>query len=452
MKDFFRIVCSNRLSALILGIAIVVLANRLCSAEKPDVAIDFSGYTAYQAGEIVKGMYGTSRDPLDHQWQQFLYGGFDLSATVNKRLKIVFGPECELAQAVYDLSQATNYSADLESFDAFFKFYLDQMKGTYSFGDLEDPYLKITLGYFKYTYNHDVKSLGEYLFRATAYPGYILNDFASVYKRLPGLCIESKPIPSLKVDVLLTSETSFPVGDFTPSLVASYALGGQENHPLVDFGAGISATRLIKINPALTTPKYPANQLVQFDTIVGAANDTTILGDTTYFSFAGTKIMARFSLDFKQFFGGPGIFGDEDLKLYAEGCILGTKNYPVVYDSILRRIPIMVGFNFPTFKFLDVLSGEVEWYNSKYSNNYQSTHFASNKSPLPIGGASEPLHDAWYWDIYAAKTIVHGLQIMGDVGRTHYFTTANLSFYKDEREECPSHGDWQFTLRAQYSF
>jgi hypothetical protein len=98
-----------------------------------------------------------------------------------------------------------------------------------------------------------------------------------------------------------------------------------------------------------------------------------------------------------------------------------------------------------------VLSGEVEWYNSKYSNNYKQTFFNTFKLPWPVGGY-EPAHYPWYWDIYFERTIVTGLKVMGDIGRTHYFTTGNLQYYRDTREECPSQGDWQFTLRGQFSF
>jgi hypothetical protein len=442
----------KKLSLMILVIAILFDANRPCMAEKPGITFDYSGYVAYQDGEIVKGMYGNSYDVLDHQWQQFLYGGFDLIATVDKRLQIVAGTECELAQSVLDPSTIALYAQDLDSYNVFYKFYPDQLKGAYSFGNLDDPYLRVTLGYFKYTYNHDVKSLGEYLFRATAYPGYIINSFESVYARLPGLCLESKPIRGLKIDGLFTSETQYPVGDFTPSLLASYDIGGRENHPLVEVGAGVSFTRLIPINPTLTSPRYIQNALISYDTLYPTPTETTIVSDTTYCSFAATKVMARFSFDPKQLFAGPGIFGDQDLKIYGEGCILGTKDYPIAYDTIWKRIPIMLGFNIPTFKLLDVLSAEVEWYNNKYSNNYQQTYFATPKTPLPHIALGEPKPYPWYWDFYFSKTIIRGLQVMGDIGRTHYFTTGNLQFYRDTREECPSHGDWQFTLRAQYGF
>jgi hypothetical protein len=432
--------------------AVIAAASGTSYADKPEISLDFNGYVAAQAGEIVKGEYGGGFDTLDHQWQQRMLGGFNISATVNKRLKVVFGPECELTQSVYDLSSNTAYSADLESMHAFFVFYLNQMQGIYSIGDVEDPFLQISIGYFPFSYNNNIKSLGEYLFRATAYPGYIINDFDAVYKRLAGLHVTYKPIENLKLDFLLTTELQAPVGDYTPSLLASYAIGGEKSRPVVEVGAGVSFTRLISVNPALTTPHYAENmRLINVDTIQ-TANGDSIVGDSIFYSFAATKVMARFSLDPKPLFGNPGFFGDEDLKLYGEGCILGVKDYPIYYEDIGRRIPIMLGFNVPTFKILDVLSIEVEWYNDKYSNNYQLTYFPRDKTPLPVVGQSEPKPYPWYWDIYAARTITRGIQVLFDFGRTHYFTQAKLPNYQDRREELPNFGDWQFTGRIQYSF
>jgi hypothetical protein len=466
----------NRWRAVIFGAAIVLCGTELILAEeagsvdtlenaknvknvkvvgKPDISFDYHGYVAYQDGEIVKGMYRASGSNyfLDHQWQNFFYGGFDLTATLNKRIQIVAGTECEAAEGIVQNSDYNKLANDLDSYNMFWKFYPDELKGTYSFGDLDHPFLKATLGYFKYTYNNDVKSLGEYLFRATPYPGFIINSFASVYARLAGLCLEFTPIKNLKIDGILNSETQYPVGDMTPSVLASYGIGGTENHPLVEVGAGVSFLRLWSVNSFLTSPKYGDNAWVYSDTTyqpVNGAIDTSIASDTTYPSFAATKVMVRFSFDPKQIFGNPAIFGDQDLKLYGEGCILGTQNYPNIYDSLWERIPIMLGFNIPTFKLLDVLSAEVEWYASRYSNDYYYYYVPPSKSAQPY--TSDPPHYPWYWDIYFSKTIVNGVQVMGDFGRTHYFTTGNLQWYRDVREECPSKGDWQFTLRGQFSF
>jgi hypothetical protein len=311
------------------------------------------------------------------------------------------------------------------------------------------------VGYFPFRYNHDVSSLGEYLFRATAYPGYIINDFASVYKRLLGLHVKAAPAENLKLDFLLTSEMRAPVGDWTPSLLAAYAMGGQKNHPLVEVGAGVSFTRFLSVDPRLTTPHIPDNEVVtNVDTIHDSINGDWLAGDTTYLSFAATKVMARFSFDPKQLFGDPGIFGDEDLKLYGEGCILGTKNYPVYYEKPWRRIPIMVGFNIPAFKLLDVLSVEAEWYNNKYANDYSKTNWnSSGVVPKPVEAPNfESKPYPWYWSVYACRSITQGLQLLAEVTRNHYYTQLRYPNYTDKNEATPSHGDWLFVVRVQYSF
>jgi hypothetical protein len=437
------------LSLAICCCAVFLFAPSACLAEKPELSYDFTGYVGLQGGQIVQGQY--KNHTLIKRWQEKVLGGFNLSATVNERLKVIFAPECIITQAVYDNSAETGYSADIESMHGYYFFYLNEMSGTYSWGDVENPFLQCKVGYFRYTYNQDIKSLGEYLFRATAYPGYIINDFASVYKRLPGLLLHSNPVQNLNIDFLLTSELQAPVGDWTPSLLADYGIGGEEGHPMLDIGGGASYTRLISVDQSLTFPHTNENLGIRYDTIHLADHDSLITMDSLYYTFQALKVMARFSFDMKQLFGNPDFFGSEDLKLYGEGCVLGTQNYAIFYDDIMRRIPVMFGFNFPTFKIMDVLSLEVEWYNHKYSNNYENTYFPRNKTPLPLV-TGEPPTDPLYWSVYAKKTITQGIQILGEVGRNHYFTQAKYPQYQDRRESMPNHGDWQYVFRIQYSF
>jgi hypothetical protein len=61
-------------------------------------------------------------------------------------------------------------------------------------------------------------------------------------------------------------------------------------------------------------------------------------------------------------------------------CLDGLKNYPITdtsdeyypgYNDLLKRTPIMFGFNVPTCKVLDVLSLEAEWWDSyPFANSY----------------------------------------------------------------------------------
>jgi hypothetical protein len=439
----------NFVSLAICGCAVFLFAPSACLAEKPEVSYDFSGYVGFQAGQIVKGLY--KNDTLVKRWQERILGGFNLTATVNERLKVVFAPECMITHAVYDNSGKIHFENDLESMHAYYFFYLNEMSGNYSWGDVETPFLQCKVGYFRYTYNQDIKGLGEYLFRAVAYPGYIINDFASVYKRLPGLLVHANPVQNLNIDFLMTSELQAPVGDFTPSLLADYAMGGEENHPLIDIGVGASYSRLLSVDKSLTFPHTANNLGIRYDTIHLADHDSLITRDSLYYTFQALKVMARFSFDMKQLFGNPDFFGSEDLKLYGEGCILGTKNYAIFYEDIMRRIPVMFGFNFPTFKIMDVLSLEVEWWDHEFSNNYENTYLPRDKTPLPMV-TGEPTPYPLYWSVFAKKTLTPGIQLLGEVGRNHYFTQVKLPTYQDRRESTPSLGDWQYVFRIQYSF
>jgi hypothetical protein len=85
---------------LIMAFSLLLSVYAFCRAEKQDVKLDFSGYTAMQAGEIVRGQYKNAK--FNNRWQERFLGGFTIEATVNQRLRIAFGPECMITQAIYD--------------------------------------------------------------------------------------------------------------------------------------------------------------------------------------------------------------------------------------------------------------------------------------------------------------------------------------------------------------
>ena len=64
------------------------------------------------------------------------------------------------------------------------------------------------------------------------------------------------------------------------------------------------------------------------------------------YTFAGTKIMARFSFDMKGLIPADSLFGllgKEDLKLYGEATILGLKNYPDPIPRIMTGMTVCYG-------------------------------------------------------------------------------------------------------------
>jgi hypothetical protein len=137
----------------------------------------------------------------------------------------------------------------------------------------------------------------------------------------------------------------------------------------------------------------------------------TINHDTTYLSFAGTKVMVHATLDPKAFFDFESL-GAEDLKLYGEIAFIGLNQsnaYNAVYGTITKRMPVMVGFNFPVFKYIDNLSLEVEWYGSHVKDDLGRLQATTGnfQSPLPVvNNAGLNLdRDNWKWSLHATKTI-----------------------------------------------
>jgi hypothetical protein len=133
------------------------------------------------------------------------------------------------------------------------------------------------------------------------------------------------------------------------------AVGHVSYRKLFTLGLGASFCSLLSADSNATAPQNSATQYF-------TAEDTTLSAagrDTLYYTFAGTKLMARFSLNLRELLRRVrpdlyGFFGGQDLELYGEAAFLGVKNYPTAstspiwYMSRLERIPVMVGCTWPT--------------------------------------------------------------------------------------------------------
>jgi hypothetical protein len=279
-------------------------------------------------------------------------------------------------------------------------------------GDTASPWLSVTFGRFPYKYDPDAKNLGEYLFRSGTYPAYLINNFDLPFARLTGFKLSSNLFGILHQDLMLTFETDVPpYYDASLSYIVNCDVGKYLN-----VGAGVEFAHLISVDESQTTP-------VSTRTRYTTGTDTT----SHYYTFRGTKLMGRMSFDPKPFFPHS-IFGKEDLKLYAEAAILGLESYPANdsinsnnsnhnnifgYDSLLNKIPVMIGFNIPAFKLLDVFSLEVEWYGSNYPNNYATELGKGNLQSLPLPdfyGRSDWEYvtaDNWKWSVYMKKMFMN---------------------------------------------
>jgi hypothetical protein len=141
-----------------------------------------------------------------------------------------------------------------------------------------------------------------------------------------------------------------------------------------------------------------------------------------------------------------------------------VKNYDGLYEDITKRIPVMVGFNLPTFKLLDVLSFELEYYNSDLPNSM----YRPINSSLPIGdilgggGGVTPVDiarynrdvngDNWKWSVYTTRSVTKGVQIYGQVASDH-IRTINYN-----RGAAPTYApvtnrngkDWYYLVRFEF--
>jgi hypothetical protein len=121
-------------------------------------------------------------------------------------------------------------------------------------------------------------------------------------------------------------------------------------------------------------------------------------------------------------------------------------------------MPMMVGFNFPTFKLLDVLSLELEYYKTRFATSlYQPIANQLPTLDLPQGAADLEAYnranrDDWKWAIYAKKEIIHGLQLYGQVASDHFRSIAYNSGPQPTFVPITNRNgkDWYYIVRLQF--
>jgi hypothetical protein len=229
---------------------------------------------------------------------------------------------------------------------------------------------------------------------------------------------------------------------------------------------------MLSVDDSLTTPHstQSISKITNIRPATGANGLPITTGDTTFYSFSGTKVMARATFDPKQMVDQDidrNIFGKEDGKIYGELAILGLENYPAYtnsnsselptnYDNRSDRMPIMFGLNVPTFKLLDVLSLEAEYYKNTYSSDYYSEVYVPFL-PVPNnknhGLDSSAVHN-WKWSIYAKKDIGTHVQTVLQFARDHrraWLDIANMDA-ADFGDNLFSGKDWYFMAKIVYGF
>ncbi len=391
----------------------------------PPVRLRASGRCFYDFLHLVKSREplskGSSDSLLDNTWFQEFGGAFALHARIGERLEGCFGLESYLWHTAYGTPENSINRYRSKHVSAT----VDRAYARYHAGSKGNPFLTATLGLFNMTYAPEAKNLGEYLLRSGVYPGFVISGSGG-YDML-GLHLHVLPFRALVLDALFTTELNvFPNFDYSPSFMAHYTVAG-----VLTVGAGVMFYRLVKVQPQNTTP---VSTVFESDSL------------TCVFTHAGTKLMGRLSLDPKPLLKA-GIFGAEDLLIYAEAAILGVENYPYFYEERTERIPVMGGVHIPAFNVLDFCALELEWYGSPWKNNIYNEGL-----PYPSVEDNPPGHvDDYKWSVSAAKTIPGWMTVTARVARDHWRQEDGYGFYLPT-ELTTRPGNWYWSIQFTTAF
>jgi hypothetical protein len=405
---------------------------------------------------------------------------------------------------------------------------ISQAVGTYSLGELKNPWMQISVGQQGYKYNPYAKNFGEYLFRSEAYPttvrtgdwGAIDNAGAGIWGvAFKGVFLDGM----LHNDFLITmANERTPLHDVSFSNITSVEFAG-----MVQIGGGLMLSRYLQIDPKKSRPESQATgwfewtaadqarlseylrrkraadptfteysrNLVGGGTVVdtalapgtywaGSARDlvglvanpvgsndsiaiATGVNKNSGIEYIDTKaimLVGRASFDPKPLLNGAKNLGSLDLVLYGEVAVLGSKNYPIYYTEISERMPMMAGFYLPTFKWLDYLTVEVEYFKNPHMNSDymmafyripqpKSPNAASPEIPLledPAYGVIDQYkvnhtEDDFKWTVTAQKSF-GAWNLAFQSGKDHYRPLTG-AFRPSFTEAATTKDAWYYMLR-----
>jgi hypothetical protein len=321
------------------------------------------GYGHFEAGQIAQGsIKQADKDvnvsntfKLDHIWTEDACIELGFDAAYRERLKLAFSLGAKLYFSFPVPSQNAGYTKNLRQ-----DIYFNDLNAQYYFGDATSPWLLAQVGYFKYKYNPDVRNLGEYMFQTGTYPIWFDMTFDRPWQRLLGLHFQSNLFHSLKLDLLFVSATVVPAMNWSLAALANYDIAAFK---FIEIGAGVDFAHLFSVYTDHTMPDF-GGDLTTPSTYRTNSKYIDENGDTNWYTFKGTKIMGRLSINPMKFvpqeIGGWKIFGEKDLKLYGEADIIGLKSYPdsgitvdggkldyiaPSYNKWYEKMPVSIGLN-----------------------------------------------------------------------------------------------------------
>jgi len=429
-------------SAIISLLLVTTIAIAQDNENESNISITGSGSIMF--GQIVSGyafkQFGNNY--IEKQWQNFYTGRINVISKPNDWFTVIISPEISSAFPV-----TTTSSIMKETYKLAYRAGLPKAVGIFNF-DLDFMNVNIESGIMEYTFNPDVKNLGNYMYRSSSYPLVLKTALDYPYANIFGIHPEVSFLNNtVKVGAIINSLTNqAPFNDFSIGGFASYS----PESKVIDVGLGVCGDRLISVNKIATDVTDYRSQL----------------GDTTL-TLRSTKIDFRINLDPKKLLG-EGIqemLGENDGRVYFEAAMLGTKDptlcFPV--DSILpkslfRRLPILFGFNLPTFKILDYLSLELEYLDYPYANDWWGGIIGA---PTPKPSRPSNTDSVWVenyrtkdnlkWSLQFKKSISK-FDLIGIFANDHrFYETFNAEVQAVTEQTLRTGDDWHWYIKLQYN-
>ncbi len=416
------------------------------TAKKTGVIISGSGNLMF--GQIVGGhtfAQGNS-NYIEHRWLDFYGGNIIACARPAAWLTTKIGVDARSAFPV----TSTN-SIMKETYRISYRSFLPVAEGIlhWNFKDKALPIssLVIESGIFPYTFSPDIKNFGNYLYRGGAYPLYLETKLDYPYYDMLGIRTEAGVLDnSLKIGAIVNGIINHaPFFDMSLALTASYA----SPHNVIDFGVGLCFDRIWSVNDYMTDCEAIKSNNPSFD---------------SSWTLRSTKLDSRMTFDAKPLMGSPDFFGKQDAKVYGELAILGLSDPNYFHDStftpsLLHRMPILIGVNLPAFKILDLVSFEMEFFNSPYTNDWWGNDL---QSPSPVPYDLSQMDSTWKenyktkdnfkWTVYLKKSIGN-YDIIGLFANDHmFYDTYSAESQPNTEQSLRSPKDWHWYIKLQYNF
>jgi hypothetical protein len=410
---------------------------------KARLKYEITGSGNIMFGQVVSG-YAHSRwksNPIDHRWQDFYGGNIYVTSNPNPWFTAKVGLE---VRSAFPITQTSGIMK--ETYRVQYRSFLPVAEGIMNWDFGSAASLLVESGLFQYNFNPDIKNLGNYLYRGMAYPLYLETKLDYPWYDMMGIRTECSLLDKqVKVGLIVNSNIAHaPFFDFSLAFTGSYTLPNKA----LEIGAGLCLDRLMSVSSAATdgrsfygTPGYDSS-----------------------WTLRSTKLDTRLVLDIKPFFGNPSFMGAQDAKIYAEAAILGFKDPKYYIDStfsstLMHRLPILFGVNFPVFKVLDVFSFEFEWFGSPYPNDWWGG-IDGAPSPMPYYDLSS-FDTSWVnnyktgdnikWTLYAKKSISK-FDIVGIMANDHtVYETYSAETHPNTEQSLRRGKNWHWYLKLQYN-